>query len=372
IDFIKAVTDHLFFTVITVTDELNAFKVFETLNARGVQLSSSDLLKNYIFSIADSESLHRIQLESLENSWAEIAGILKKGQVSEYLRFYWNSYHTTVRKNQLYKIIRDEVKTPDQAFSLIRDMRKKAEIYSALQDPSDELWVGKEEIQKNLELLQVFNITQPLSLLLSAYDFLDEKTFSSLLSKIVILSFRYNIICGKNPNEQEKVYNRIAVKISSQKKFDASELKDSAIYISDEEFEQSFSYKEFPYSTRNNKIVKYILARLEKFESASSFDLDSYTLEHILPDNPDEESWPWDDRKIQLYRYRLGNMTLLETAKNNHIGNASFSEKQEVYKKSSVPSTKTLGILDTKEWKEKNIDDRQRKMAREAKGIWKI
>ncbi len=40
-------TDRLFFTVITVTDELNAYKVFETLNARGVRLSATDLLKNY-------------------------------------------------------------------------------------------------------------------------------------------------------------------------------------------------------------------------------------------------------------------------------------------------------------------------------------
>jgi hypothetical protein len=44
--FIEAFSDKLFFTVITVTDELNACKVFETLNARGVRLSSTDLLKN--------------------------------------------------------------------------------------------------------------------------------------------------------------------------------------------------------------------------------------------------------------------------------------------------------------------------------------
>ncbi len=372
IDFITAITDQLFFTVITVSDELNAFKVFETLNARGVQLSSSDLLKNYIFSIADSESLHKNQLDALEDNWSEIADILRKQQISEYLRYFWNSTHKTVRKNQLYKTIRDEIKTAQEAFLLIRDMKQKAHIYTALQDPGDELWSGKDEIKKNLELLQLFNVSQPLSLLLSAYSELDEKTFLSLLSKIVVVSFRYNTICGKNPNEQENVYNKIAVQISSQKKFDASELRDSAIYINDEEFEQSFSYKEFSHSTRNNRIAKYILARLEKFESATSFNLDGYTLEHILPDNPDEASWPWEDRKIQLYRYRLGNMTLLETGKNNHIGNASFSEKQEVYKTSSVLSTKTLGILDTKEWTEKSIDDRQRKMAKEAKGIWKI
>lgn len=36
--FVDDIVDKLFFTVIEVTDQLNAFKVFETLNARGVQL----------------------------------------------------------------------------------------------------------------------------------------------------------------------------------------------------------------------------------------------------------------------------------------------------------------------------------------------
>lgn len=43
--FIDNFTGKLFFTVITVTDELNAFKMFETLNTRGVRLSATDLLK---------------------------------------------------------------------------------------------------------------------------------------------------------------------------------------------------------------------------------------------------------------------------------------------------------------------------------------
>jgi len=36
---VEEISDRFFFTVITVTDELNAYKVFETLNARGVRLS---------------------------------------------------------------------------------------------------------------------------------------------------------------------------------------------------------------------------------------------------------------------------------------------------------------------------------------------
>ena len=35
------------FIQITVEDELNAYTVFETLNSRGVELTSTDLLKNF-------------------------------------------------------------------------------------------------------------------------------------------------------------------------------------------------------------------------------------------------------------------------------------------------------------------------------------
>lgn len=368
--FIENLVNNIFFTVITVTDELNAFKVFETLNARGVQLSSSDLLKNYIFSVANTNDLHQTKLDELENIWAEIADILKDSQISDYLRFYWNSTHKTIRKNQLYKTIRNEIKTPEEAFSLLRDMRKKADIYIALRSPDDELWRAQPEVSTNLGLLKLFNVIQPIPLLMSAYSNLSERDFSSLLTKIVIISFRYNVICGKNPNELENVYNKVALDINKTKSYKTEDLK-AGIYVTDAEFEQTFAYKEFVYSSRNNQIAKYILGKIEKFESGASIDISSSTLEHILPDNPNEE-WNWDDVKIQQFHYRLGNMTLLEAGKNRDLGNVSFSEKKAVYKKSTVPMTVEIGNSDLEEWTENCIDTRQKKMANEAKGIWKI
>ena len=368
--FVDNLVNNIFFTVITVTDELNAFKVFETLNARGVQLSSSDLLKNYIFSVANTNDLHQTKLDELENMWAEIADILKDSQISDYLRFYWNSTHKTIRKNQLYKIIRNEIKTPEEAFALLRDMRKKADIYMALRSPNDEMWRTLPEISTNLNLLKLFNVIQPIPLLMSAHSNLSERDFSSLLAKIVIISFRYNVICGKNPNELESVYNKVALDINKNRAYKVEELK-AGIYVTDAEFEQTFAYKEFVYSSRNNQIAKYILGKIEKFESGASVDIASTTLEHILPDNPNED-WNWDDVKIQQFHYRLGNMTLLEAGKNRDLGNASFSEKKAIYKQSTVPMTFEIGNSNLEEWTEDCIDNRQKKMANEAKGIWRI
>lgn len=368
ISFVENIVNNLFFTVITVTDELNAFKVFETLNARGVQLSSSDLLKNYLFSVANEQ--HQTKLDELEDLWAEVSDILKETQVSDFLRIYWNSNHKTIRKNQLYKTIRDEIKTSEQSFSLLRDMRKKADIYMALKSSEDELWRNNKDIRENLELLRLFNVTQPMSLLISAYSNLSLKEFDALLSKIVIISFRYNIICGKNPNEQEVLYNKLALDIELNKTYNINDLLNSGIYVKDAEFEQTFTYKEFVYNSRNNQIAKYILCKLEKFEYGLTVDRDDTTLEHILPDNPDE-SWKWDDSAIQQYKYRLGNMALLEKGKNSDLGNASYLEKKDVYSKSSIPSTKKIGDT-VNEWSESIITTRQQKMAKIAKGIWQI
>ncbi|MCI5141249.1 MAG: DUF262 domain-containing protein, partial [Candidatus Electrothrix sp. ATG1] len=96
--FVDQTVDRLFFTVITVTDELNAFKVFETLNARGVRLSATDLLKNYLFSVISKEGAHSSELRTLEERWEAIIGLLGSDSFPEFLRIFWNSGHKLVRK----------------------------------------------------------------------------------------------------------------------------------------------------------------------------------------------------------------------------------------------------------------------------------
>ena len=51
VSFVEYISDSLLFIQITATDDLNAYLIFETLNDRGLALSVTDLLKNYLFSI---------------------------------------------------------------------------------------------------------------------------------------------------------------------------------------------------------------------------------------------------------------------------------------------------------------------------------
>jgi len=310
--FIDNIVDKLFFTVIEVTDQLNAFKVFETLNARGVQLSSADLLKNYLFSVVDETKPHLSELEELENIWSKIVGKLGEQKVEDYLRYYWNSANKSVGKKNLFKTIKTNINSKEQVFELIRILNDTADIYLAIQNPEDELWREKPEIRKSLRELKLFQIRQTNSLFLSAFRHLTTDNFKKLAKICSVISFRYNIIGGLNPNAQEDVYNTVALKIAATKNFAATDFQ--AIYVSDSSFENDFSTKEFKSTSRNHKIVKYILSKIEIYQHKNEIDSESdlFTIEHILPENADDTWGQFTFEEINRSVYRIGNLTLLE------------------------------------------------------------
>lgn len=372
VSFIDNVVDKLFFTVITVGDELNAYKVFETLNARGVQLSSSDLLKNYLFSTVDADptGAHLEEFNQLELFWDEIIGKLGSEKLPEFLRYYWNSSNKTVRKNDLFKTIKKSVTTKKQVFDLLRDLALKADVYKALLNPNDDLWNGKNEISKNLEELRIFGAKQPISLLISAYTHLPESKFLQILKICSVIYMRYNVIGGLNPNDQEGVFNKIAIKIAANGTFNKLDFLE--IYPSDEEFEAQFANKELTNNARNRKVIKYILTKIEAQQSGIENDFlsEKNSIEHILLENPDED-WQVLDEVVNRCRYRLGNMTLLERTKNINLQNSNFSEKRNVFVSSSFIVTQRLA-QEYHTWGEDEINKNQKWMARQAKTIWKV
>ena len=155
---------------IKVSDQLNAFKVFETLNARGVQLSSSDLLKNYLFSVVDETQPHENEVEELEKLWSSIIGKLGTLKFEDYLRYYWNSSHKTVGKKNLFKTIKNEIKIKEQTFALLRDLLETVDLYMALSEPHDDFWNEFRAVKESLNELKMFQIKQTNSLLIAAQN----------------------------------------------------------------------------------------------------------------------------------------------------------------------------------------------------------
>lgn len=241
---LDTISDKLFFTVITLTDKLNAFKVFETLNARGVRLSSTDLLKNYLFSVVHGDGRNERELLTLEGRWEGIVGKLGGESFPDFLRMHWNSRNPFSRHSELFKTMRDHVRTKEDVFRLMREMEEDTDIFAALPNPEDSLWTPDQ--RQYVRELRMFSVRQPYPLLMAARRVLDPAGFTDVLRACSISSFRYNVIGGLATNEQERVYNSVAERISRREISTASELVRElrSIYPSDEQFRAAFAEKQ--------------------------------------------------------------------------------------------------------------------------------
>jgi Protein of unknown function DUF262/Protein of unknown function (DUF1524) len=374
---IDTMVDKLFFTVITVTDELNAFKVFETLNSRGVRLSATDLLKNYLFSVISSGNTHETELKVIEERWERIVDELGSESFPEFLRVYWNSCNPLVRKSDLFKTIRKQIVNKEQVFALLRSLDQSASIYATLRDPHDSSLTPEE--RQYLDRLQMFNVRQPLAMLMTCYrQFFDHDrtTFSRVLYAVVVISFRYNIICNLPPQDQEQIYNYVANGISNGTLTTWKSILNALqkIYPEDRLFKAAFQEKEFKTTaSRNKKVVRYILFQIEKQESGKEFEFESaiYNLEHILPENPSTAWSHIDEHNQDKFVYRIGNMTPLEKKQNRDIGNKGYTDKIAAFQESCFKITAAIPER-YEEWNEDKIAARQAYLASVATGIWRV
>jgi hypothetical protein len=375
--FVDTIVDKLFFTAISVTDELNAFKVFETLNSRGVRLSATDLLKNYLFSVIASGNTHETELKALEERWERIVDELGSESFPDFLRVYWNSCHKLVRKADLFKTIRRHVTTKEQSFALLRELDRSASIYAALRNPHESIW--KPEERRSLEQLLMFNVRQPMPMLMSAHRQFAEtqrQIFTQLLQAIAVISFRYNVICNLQTQDQEQVYNNVAYKIDAGALTNLRSILDElqSVYPDDAVFKAAFTDKELKTTnSRNKKVVRYILFQLEKQVSGQEFEFESpaYNLEHILPENPSEAWSHIDEQNQDKFVYRLGNMTPLEKKPNRAIGNQGYADKIAIFQESCFKITSDIP-KNSESWTEKAITTRQAQLAKIATAIWKV
>jgi uncharacterized protein with ParB-like and HNH nuclease domain len=370
-DFLQnQLAEKLLFIQIVVENDLDAYTVFETLNARGIELSISDLLKNYLLSLTAESDEDKHQAKE---QWNRIIQITDLDKFPTFLRYFWHSRYETIRKEQLFKALRKSVTTNEDTFELLDNLEKYAAVFSALSNPNDELWQGNKEIRKRINELKLFGVRQPFPLLLEAFFKLPISQFEDVLRFCSVIAFRYNVIGNLDPKRQE-----LAFHIASKKLFDgtiinsslvAQELK--SIYIDDERFENLFSTKQVNTKSKK-KLARYILYSLENQIAGTerNFEDETATIEHILPENPSDE---WEEvfthEEQENYVYRLGNLTLLESSKNNDCGIKSFSDKQKIYQQSQYQMTKQI---DYPEWTVNQIRLRQESLAKTAKTVWKI
>ena len=376
--FVEDLSDRLFFTVITVTDELNAYKVFETLNARGVRLSATDLLKNYLFSVLDrsgSGGHDDHELRNLEDRWETMVGRLGAESFPDFLRVHWNSRRSFARQAELFKTIRGQVRSREEVFQLLREMEQDLDAYLALSSPEVSEW--PQEAKSNAAILKTFNVRQPYPLLLAAKRSFDAPDFTGLLRACVVISLRFNVICSYSTAEQERTYNSVAERIAKGEitNLGAALGAMQSVYPNDAAFRSAFAEKTIRTTqSRNNRVVRYILCALENHLSPGhdySFTSDSFNIEHVLPQNPQAGWEAFSDEEADALAYRLGNMTLIQAGANKDLGNSPYSVKRAVFEQSGFSIARKLAV-DHAEWTPERVAAHQNWMANQATTIWRI
>lgn len=361
---LDAASDKLLFIQILVSDEMDAYTVFETLNARGTQLTVTDLLKNYLFSrFGQDENA----IDVAEDQWNRIT-TSKEKDFPKLLRHYWNSHHGVTRPPRLFKEIRESIKQHDDALALLDALETVSNLYSALRNPDDELWLELPAARKFVAEIDLFGVTQCYPLLFAAWQHLRSE-FVAVLRICSVISFRYIVIGKLNTQPMERAYVDAARKVRQGVITTPAQVFASlrSLYVPDEQFEADFALAKIP---APNKLIRYVLFAIENHLSANirSYEGDGATVEHILPENPDE-AWLAVFPEANSDIYRLGNYTLLEAGANRKIERKQINDKKTEYLKSGYKLSSNFGWS---EWTRHQLNDRQRWMAKTATAIWRL
>ena len=97
----ETIARRLLFISITVDDDFNAYTVFETLNARGLELTTTDLLKNYLFSKVTATG----DLDVLKRRWQSLVATVTPQRFSDFLRYHLLCERPNIRKQWLFKLV---------------------------------------------------------------------------------------------------------------------------------------------------------------------------------------------------------------------------------------------------------------------------
>lgn len=198
------VSERLVFISVRVQDQLSAYTVFETLNARDLELTETDLLKNCLLSLADR--LSKSQMDPVLRQWARITARVGIRSFPEFLRHHLNSRREFVRQKQLFRTIKRDVTRIDQAFELLDRLEKDAAWFEALRDPASEFWMDYPDAKEHVRVLALFGVSQYTPLMLAAKDaFTAPQDIVELLRCCAVLSLRFNGVSRRSTYMLEEV-----------------------------------------------------------------------------------------------------------------------------------------------------------------------
>lgn len=329
-------------------DKSAAFKLFESINATGLDLSTNDLIKNSIF-----EKLHKDEkaLEEAELGWSLMFEEFEENSslLKTYIRHHWLSTVGYTSHAKLFDEFSEKYKTKEQISEYSKDLYASAQIYKSLRSGNVETLTRLPnarndllDIKESLIFLSSLGVDQVYSVLLKLYNAEKNDSFKKDLVKLVSFQFLFKFVPG-SPSVPEKIFADFCKgDITKQKMF----TKLNKLCAGKQtDFVESFSDK-MKYSGSNTAGVQHVLEKHMYYYGPESAKCPEPTIEHIIPQDKKDVIY----KKIEKVKnqskliHSIGNLTILSRSENSDRKkfNQEFAKKYPLYSKSVFKVNKAL------------------------------
>lgn len=308
----RMITNYLKLVKISVGTEDDAYDIFEVLNARGINLSSIDLIKNKIFQTC----VQTYPVDEAKLKWdsivSQIEGRDGNSSISDYIRSWWLSKYNYIGEDQLYRSFKRELLDSNSSLdsaSFLDDILKDVDFYCRAISPSIDDWPqpDQREIYDALKAFEIFNVSIPRPFVMSLLrkrrekpKALSQKKLIECLKILESFHFKFNAVCRLRPSGIDAKYSVLAVKMDRAK--NKTEVDKILVEVTDyfsgknpsqKNFTDSFA-KNISYTNKKNGQRKLIIYIFDKFErlmrGTKELKMDIVSLEHILSQSKSSES----------------------------------------------------------------------------------
>lgn len=356
---------------VELDNEDDAYQVFETLNTRGKDLATADLIKNHLARLLREKNSNS---DDVKVRWSVMSDNIKAISIEGidldgFLYHYWLATNTVTQKREIFKAVRTTIKTKPAAKKLLDELVTFSEVYRDLHEVNLRKWRTDElEIKSSVEAIIKFRVRHPLPLMMTALRKYDAKTLSKaevlrIFQIIEMFTFvNTSLMNARSSGGVAQMYASHAKSLSSvselvrrQKVISefadklASKLPPKEVFLAKfEGLKYSDSY------SSQKRDVQYVVTKLFALMfPAVAINPSEMSIEHIEP----QSSKAMTDSQFAS----IGNLWFLKTAFNNELGNAPASAKLKKYKESQLPCDDTL--LNAADWTATEIERRTKELA---------
>ncbi|WQW14419.1 DUF262 and DUF1524 domain-containing protein [Helicobacter pylori] len=352
--------------------------IFESMNSKGIELTQTDLIRNYIVMETEVEK----QKDFYDQYWRAMEKDFTQNETlfNRFVRHYLTIKIGKIPNDKrVYEAFKDyQQKEGIEIEDLLKDLQKYCGYFCQIAFKKEE----HKDLNKALSLLVDLEMDVVYPLLLELYsDYSDGVLSRQDFISIIALTESYicrRAVCGLGTNSLNKVFPFVTKKIDKSQYLKSVEERFGSLtgdqrFPNDDEFKGSFITREF-YSPKKVKKVKDFLERLENFDPTKEpVNTEKCTIEHVMPQSLTPE-WQRDlgenfEAIHDKYLHTIGNLTL--TGYNSEYSNKSFQEKRDMengFKQSPLKLNQSLKDLES--FGEKEIEKRANDLADLALKIW--